>query len=209
MAPNLTHQPADELPEPLEVLQLVVSKLDELKIPYMVGGSIASSVYGPPRTTQDADFIIELAPNRIDALLQAVLPEFYVDRELIERAVAERSSFNVVHLKSSFKIDFFILRQESFHLGAFHRRQLKEIDPFSGVWAYLQSAEDTLLHKLIWYRQGGYVSENQWRDALGILKVQEGRLDRPYLCRWAQELQIADLLERARREAGPEKHAAL
>jgi hypothetical protein len=204
MAPNLTHRPSDELPEPLEVLQLVVSTLNELRVPYMVGGSIASSVYGPPRTTQDADLVIELTRNQIDPFIQAVLPEFYVDRGLIERAVAERSSFNIIHLKSSFKIDFFILREESFHLGAFHRRQLREVDPYSGVWAYLQSAEDTLLHKLICYRQGGCVSENQWRDTLGILKGQEERLDWLYLRRWAQELQIADLLERARQEAGVE-----
>jgi len=209
MAPNLTHRPSDELPEPLQVLQLVVSKLNELRVPYMGGGSIASSVYGPPRTTQDADLVIELTRNQIDPFIQAVLPEFYVDRGLIERAVAERSSFNIIHLKSSFKIDFFILRQESFHLGAFQRRQLREVDPYSGVWAYLQSAEDTLLHKLSRYRQGGCVSENQWRDALGILKGQEERLDWLYLRRWAQELQIQDLLEQARQEANLEEHARL
>jgi hypothetical protein len=204
MAPNPTHRPPDELPGPLEVLQLVVSKLNELGVAYMVGGSIASSVYGPPRTTQDADIVIELPGNQLDPFIQALLPEFYVDRGLIERAVAERSSFNVIHLKSLFKIDFFILRKESFHQGAFHRRQLREIDPYSGISAYLQSPEDTLLHKLIWYRQSGCVSENQWRDALGIVKEQEERLDWPYLRRWAQELQLADLLQGARQEAGLE-----
>ncbi len=59
------------------------------------------------------------------------------------------------------------------------------------------SAEDTLLAKLEWYRMGGEVSERQWRDVLGALKVQAGALDLEYLHRWASELGVDDLLERA------------
>ena len=64
------------------------------------------------------------------------------------------------------------------------------------------SAEDTVLAKLQWYRDGGGVSDRQWNDVLGVLKVQGTTLDRAYLEDWARELGLADLLRRALEDAG-------
>jgi hypothetical protein len=72
----------------------------------------------------------------------------------------------------------------------------------SGFEAYVQAPEDAVLSKLDWYRRGGEVSENQWRDVLGMLRQQAERLDVGYLRMWAGELGVADLLDRACREAG-------
>ena len=62
-------------------------------------------------------------------------------------------------------------------------------------------AEDIILAKLEWYRLGNEISDRQWRDILGVLKVQAGRLDVDYLHKWAAELNVADLLQRALKES--------
>jgi hypothetical protein len=166
----------------------------------MLVGSFASSSHGFPRFTQDADLIAELDRNQVDAFIEAFSREFYVDRGLIEQAITNQTSFNIVHFESSFKVDFFLLRRGGYVEEEFSRRVLKQIDPRTNFAAYVQTAEDALLSKLAWYRQGGEVSQNQWRDAIGIMKVQAGRLDAGYLQKWAEELGISDLWLRARQE---------
>jgi hypothetical protein len=188
--------------EPLAILHHVISKLESLKIPYMVGGSFAGSFYGLARNTQDADFIVAMRQDHVEAFVGTFGREFYLDQGSIEDAVRRRASFNIIHLESSFKVDFFILRERAFDQKSFARRRLARIDRASDLESFLQSAEDTVLAKLEWYRLGGEVSEIQWRDIQGILKMQAERLDPKYLQRWAQELGVADLLARVIEEAG-------
>jgi hypothetical protein len=187
--------------EPLQILQMVVSALEKLGIPSMLVGSFASSSHGLPRLTQDVDLIAQLNRDQVDEFIAAFSREFYVDRGQIAHAITNRTSFNIIHLESSFKVDFFPLRRGGYAEEEFSRRVLKQIDPRTDFAAYVQTAEDALLSKLEWYRRGGEVSENQWRDVIGILKVQAGRLDTGYLEKWAKELGISDLLLRAQREA--------
>jgi|SRR5208337_4512095 len=186
--------------EPLQILKHVVSTLEKLGVPSMLVGSFASSSHGFPRLTQDADLIARFNRNQVDAFIEAFSREFYVDRGLIEQAVTNQTSFNIIHFESSFKVDFFVLRRGGYAEEEFSRRVLKQIDPRTDFAAYVQTAEDTLLSKLAWFRQGGEVSENQWRDAIGILKIQAEGLDSTYLRKWAEELGISDLLLRARQE---------
>lgn len=113
-----------------------------------------------------------------------------------------RAPFNIIHLESSFKVDFFVLREGRFDQESFSRRRLRRIDPNLDTETFLQSAEDTVLAKLEWYRLGGGVSEIQWRDVIGILKAQGERADFGYMRRWSQELGVSDLLVRAVQEAG-------
>jgi len=186
--------------EPLQVLRVVVSTLEKLGVPSMLVGSFASSSHGFPRLTQDADLVVQLNRNQVDAFIKAFSRDFYVDRGLIEEAITNQTSFNIVHFESSFKVDFFVWPGGGYIEEEFSRRVLKQIDPQTGFAAYVQTAEDALLSKLAWYRQGGEVSENQWRDVIGILKVQAERLDPRYLQKWAEELGVSDLLRRARQE---------
>ena len=186
----------------LDVLQQVVSKLEKLRIPYMVSGSAASSFYAFVRTTQDGDLVVALALGQIEEFAAAFEPEFYLDRDSVRRALEMGSSFNLVHLESFLKIDFFPLRKRSFSQQEFSRRQPRLLLKDSIAPAYVATAEDTILSKLEWFRAGGEVSENQWKDVLGILKVQSSRLDLGYLNQWARELHLADLFEKALKEAG-------
>jgi len=186
--------------EPLQVLQTVVSALEKLGIPSMLVGSFASAFHGSPRLTRDADLMVQLNRNQVDEFVEVFSREFYVDRGMIEQAITNQTSFNLIHFESSFKVDLFLLRRGGYAEEAFSRRVLEQIDPRTDFAAYVQTAEDALLSKLAWFRQSGEVSENQWRDAVGILKVQAGRLEAGYLQKWAEELGISDLLLRARQE---------
>jgi len=178
--------------------------LEKLGIPSMLVGSFASSSHGFARLTRDADLIAKLNRSQVGEFVEAFSREFYVDRGLIEQALATQTSFNIIHLESSFKVDLFVLRGSPFRVEEFSRRVLKQIDPRTGFAVYVQTPEDTLLSKLEWYRQGGEVSENQWRDVIGILKIQAGQLDAAYLQKWAKELGVSDLLARARQQADRE-----
>ena len=189
---------------PLEIVHLVAARLGKLEIPYMLGGSFASSLYGFPRTTQDADFIIDIVPRQVEGFIELFQPEFYISRTLIDQAIQTGSTFNLIHLESSFKVDFFVLRGDRFNHLAFSRRGLRQIDPELPTRTYIQSAEDTVLAKLTWYRQGGQVSELQWGDLVGVLKAQAGRLDLSYLRHWAAQQGVGELLDRAFKEAAVE-----
>lgn len=181
-----------------DVLRDVCGILGSLGIRCVVGGSIASSVHGEARYTRDADIIVDLPMDRVEPLAKALEPRYYVSRDAMKEAVRRRDSFNAIEPESGFKVDFFILGRSAFDLEEF-RRGVHEPNPPEGRPPIVyKTPEDTILRKLLWYRAGGEVSEQQWHDVLGVLAVGRGRLDVAYLDRWAAELGVTDLLAKAR-----------
>ena len=191
---DLSGNEVNPITEPVAVTLLVIEALD---VPYFIGGSLASALYGVVRTTLDADLVADLRPEHAEPFARRLSAAFYVDLDSILDAIQRRDSFNVIHLESMFKVDIFIPRQRPYDRAQFARRVEKIVAVDAERAAYFASAEDTILAKLDWYRQESGVSERQWRDVLGVLKTQSGRLDLDYLRRWAAELSVADLLERA------------
>ncbi len=187
--------------EPIAVTLLVIDALDALGAPYLIGGSLASAVHGVLRATMDSDLVADLRLEHAEPLARALGGTFYVDAESIREAVLHQSSFNVIHLETMFKVDVFILKKRPFHRSQMERRIAQVIATDPERTAYVATAEDTILAKLEWYRMGGGVSDRQWRDVLGVMKVQADRLDLAYLRQWAAQLNVSDLIERALVEA--------
>lgn len=186
------------LSEPLLVVARLARAFDDLGIRYLVGGSLASSIYGTPRATQDVDLVAEIAPPHVEPLASDLSDEFYVDSNMIRDAIRRRASFNVVHLATMFKADVFIARDDAWSREEMSRARTEEIDtPEGRVAIRIASPEDVLLHKLVWYRLGDQVSDRQWGDIVGVIRVQADSLDVAYLRSWAPSLGVSDLLARA------------
>jgi hypothetical protein len=188
--------------ELLAAVARVVVAFESLGVDYLIGGSVASSVFGEPRQTMDADLLARLLGRHAEPLVKQLAGEFYADLSAIMTAIRNQGSFNLIHLESMSKVDVFVSWRSPFGQSQLSRRAKKTVGQISPLELYFASAEDTVLAKLVWYRKGGEISDRQWRDLLGVLKVQAGTLDRDYLKRWADALGVADLLHRAMEQAG-------
>ncbi len=187
--------------EPIEVTLQVTTVLEELGVPYVIGGSLASTLHGMIRTTQDSDIITGMRPEHISSFVSSLQKDFFIDEEMIADAIQHNSSFNIIHRATMFKVDIFIPRPRPFQKSQISRAQRHSFALENEISANFASAEDTILSKLEWYRMGGETSERQWRDILGILKTRAGELDIEYLKKWAMDLGVTDLLERALNES--------
>ena len=189
--------------DPIETALLVVRELDTLHIPHTIGGSIASSFAGEPRSTIDIDIVVALEERHVDALVAALSAEFYIDAAALRRAIRTRSSANLIHQATQLKVDLFVAGGTPLDSRQLARRM--PVDLGEGRRLHVHPPEDILLQKLRWYRLGGEVSDRQWRDVAAIVRVQGTRLDREYLREGAGILGVSDLLERALGEA-PRDH---
>jgi hypothetical protein len=189
-------------PDPVELALILSRVLERLGVRYCIGGSVASSVYGEVRTTLDVDIVAELGEQHVDALVAATQADFHILDESVRRAVRDKSSFNLIHEEMLVKADVYVSPDDRLHREQLTRSRRVALRAEPGSEVQLAAPEDVVIHKLRWYRMGGDVSDRQWRDILGVLKVQGGRLDRAYLTRTAGQLDLADLLARALSEAG-------
>ncbi|MFC1852586.1 nucleotidyltransferase domain-containing protein [candidate division CSSED10-310 bacterium] len=191
--------------EPLRIIQIVVDVLEDLKIPYFIGGSLASSLHGIPRATQDIDLIADLKLNKVHALEQALHKKFYIDEDMMKNAIKRNSSFNIIHLETMFKVDVFILKKDEGSLEEMKRRKAYQISDETSQELYLASAEDIILNKLYRYKLGGEVSDRQRNDAVGVIQVQGDNLDFDYLAKRAIDFEIEELLQIILRESKLER----
>lgn len=187
--------------EPIRVTLLVVDVLEQIGVDYVIGGSLASALHGVARATMDTDIVANMREEHILPFFQALKSTFYVDDLMIREAVEHERSFNVIHLETLFKVDIFIAKDREFDRLQLGRRSSYLLSAEPQQSAYVASAEDTILAKMEWYRMSDGVSDRQWRDILGVMKVRADKLDMDYLRRGAQLLKVSDLLERAIKEA--------
>lgn len=184
----------------LQVTLLVTSVLDDLGIPYVIGGSMASIIHGMLRTTMDVDIVADMQPEHVGPFVAKLHNAFYADETAIHQATQRRSSFNLIHLTTMFKVDIFLPKERAFDQQQLKRRVAEHIGTDEAAQIWVLTPEDVVLAKLDWFRLGGEVSERQWRDILGVLKTQGATLNLEYLRHWAQDLGVADLMERALEE---------
>ena len=184
----------------LQATRLVADVFEKLGVRYVVCGSLASSAHGMVRTTMDADLIADLRQDHVSMFVELLKDSFYIDDEMIRSAIEHRRSFNIIHLESMFKVDIFTPQPRIFDQNQLSRRQEIQLGE-EQIRLFILSPEDVVLAKLEWYRLGGEVSDQQWRDILGVLIIKQDQLDHQYMQQMADQMDTTDLLERALQEA--------
>jgi len=189
-----------------EAVEIIVLKefskiLDALEIKYAIGGSIASSVYGQVRFTQDADVMVEEFSSKATLFYEKVKAIFYISNEAMQGALHSRTSFNIIHLETAFKIDVFISKTSPYDCQVLLRAGKIQLGQTEKEVFSFVSSEDIILLKLLWYVQGQYASEKQWNDILGVIVTQKQKLDLDYLTIWAENLSVHNLLARALKQS--------
>ena len=188
--------------EIIEALTPVVDALEVANIRYRVGGSVASSALGVARSTLDVDVACEIREEHVDAFVGRLSSDYYIDADMVRDAIRRRASFNVVHFRTMIKVDVFVQKGDAFSRTSFERATRKPLEDVPGARAFdLTTPEDIILHKLAWYELGGRISERQWSDVLGVMRVQAEVLDWKYLEEWAGALDLAALLSKAKAAA--------
>jgi hypothetical protein len=167
----------------------VLHALEQLHIPYMITGSVASVRYGEPRATLDMDVIVDMSPAQASQLARSFSVDYYADEQSMLEAIQRRGSFNIIHGASGIKVDIFLVPNTPYARQAFQRRRRDNLT--ATFAAYFTSAEDNILGKLLYFREGG--SQKHVRDISGILRTIGQTLDMQYLDRCAADLHIADL----------------
>ena len=188
----VSHQVPDEY-DPVVIAVDLGARLERIGATWVVAGSIASSVHGEPRATQDVDFVVALRSRHVKPLVSSLALDYYVDSDAVRAAVRAAGSFNAVHFDSSIKADFFVAGDDVFEAERLAHRQRVEL---AAGTLHIDTAEHTILRKLEGYRRGGETSERQWRDVVAIVRLQGDRLDRERLRHWAAHLGVSDLLHR-------------
>jgi hypothetical protein len=173
-----------------ELLVDCLERLNRLGIPYMLVGSMASNYWGIPRTTHDLDFVIVLKNADVEPLAVAFGDGFFIQLESIRKAFIPPHQFNALDEQSALKVDFWMLKDDTFERSAFDRR--RNVSLF-GTQAWVTTAEDVILHKFHWHKISP--SDRQLQDAAGVYAVQGDALDTAYLCHWASILGVEQELE--------------
>ncbi len=187
--------PRDEVPlDPIAVAVDFAGRLERLGIRYVIGGSLAASVHGEPRTTMDVDLVADLRTGQVEAFGKGLDGAYYVDLDVARDATTRGGSFNAIHLTSAVKVDIFVAGSDLFEAERLARRMAVRVSPDEELW--MDTPEHTILRKLEWYRRGDQQSDRQWRDVQAIVAVQGAGLDRDVLDRWAARLGVRDLVDR-------------
>lgn len=193
---------SDRPEDVIDVALRVAKALESVGARYFVGGSLASSLDGQPRATNDIDFVIDIPIGKLGAFASALGPDFEIDDEMLRDAVLHGRSANIFYLPQVLKIDLFGHAHGPYDESEFSRS--RSVTVRDGSQLVVKAPEDTILRKLVWFRDGGQVSDRQWSDILGVLRAQGSALDAAYIRRWATFLSVADLLGRATEEISRE-----
>lgn len=177
-----------------QLLKIITSLLQKANIPYMITGSISVVLYGRPRASHDIDFVIEAHEGDMKRILRAFasLPqnEFLVDSMAIKDAIMQKFIFQILHLPTMLKFDFWLLKDEPFDQKRFKRK--REVTIFGQPMVFA-SAEDTILIKLLWYKESKI--EKHLIDAAFVFQIQNKNLDKTYLTLWSKKQNTAKLLK--------------
>jgi len=178
--------------EELEILKIVVERLEQTGIPYFISGSLAANYYTVPRMTRDIDIVLELKPAHLKLFIENFQNDFYVEGESIKEEVGRRGMFNLIHKEYAFKVDFIIRKETEFQDSCFKRCREVRLEDYT---ARMISREDLVIAKLLWAKDS--LSELQLRDVKNLL-LTAGNLDKAYLEQWVSRLSLKNVYEKVR-----------
>lgn len=188
-------------PEIIQAITPLVDVFERFSIPYYIGGSVASSIHGKRRATQDVDIVVAIQQHHVQTLVKLLENEYYIDGAMIKDAIRHQSSFNLLHNDTGVKIDVFVLKTNAFAQHELSRAREEVIEPGTRPF-YFATPEDIILHKLSWWKIGGGTSTRQWNDIVEVIRHQAGILDISYLRQSAPHVGVIDILEQALTNAG-------
>lgn len=177
----------------LDVLKIVVKRLESAGIPYMITGSIAANFYTTPRMTRDIDIVIEVEEKDTEILFPLFFNDFYVDKDSIKNAIRTKQIFNIIHNEGIVKVDFIIRKDSNYRKIEFKRRRSMV---FEGLKIHITSPEDLILSKLFWAKES--LSEIQIRDVRNLLKTVHN-LDVDYVEKWVRELGLEEVYNKVKK----------
>ncbi|PIQ70193.1 hypothetical protein COS55_03860 [Candidatus Shapirobacteria bacterium CG03_land_8_20_14_0_80_40_19] len=173
-----------------KLLKQISSFLEKSEIPYMITGAWSVIYYGRPRASHDIDFVVEINQKDIKKTLNAVKnlsEDFLIQADVIKEAVRNKDMFNILHLPTTLKLDFWLLTEDLFDKSRFSRkRRVKILDQFMEI----SSPEDTILQKLRWYKEAKI--EKHLVDAAFVYQIQKKNLNMDYLKKWVEDLKLVD-----------------
>jgi hypothetical protein len=174
-----------------ELLVDCLRRLNRTGVTYYLTGSMASNYWGIPRTTHDLDFVVQLPASAVPRIVQEFSGDFYIEESAVHAAYQPPHQFNAIDTRSALKVDFWLPKPEPFDREMLKRRVQATL---FGEPAWVCTAEDVILHKLIWNTISP--SDRQLGDAAGVVSVQGDALDKHYLEQWALQLKLSTTLER-------------
>lgn len=180
-----------------ELLKKTATCLERLGIPFMLTGSLASSMQGEPRATHDIDLVVDLPQAKQAALARELAgPDTYLSEEAMRQAIAEKGMFNLLDTREGDKVDFWLLTDDPYDRRRFERRVRVDFEE-TPLW--VSTAEDTILMKLRWSKWSGQSARHE-QDARRVMAVQAGSLDRAYLEHWVARLGLEEAWQRLHAE---------
>lgn len=171
----------------LDVLRDVSQRLKGQGVEFMLTGSFAMNYYAQPRMTRDIDLVIALNEKQTEKFVHLFESDYYLDKKVIANAISRRGMFNLIHNETIIKVDFVVLKSDSYRQEEFARRLTVTIGDFK---TWVVSREDLILSKLLWAKDSK--SEMQWRDVRNLLSPE---CDMTYLCSRAKLLGVVEDLE--------------
>lgn len=170
-------------------------------IPYHLTGSLASSVYGKPRTVQGIEVVADIKFSQVPALVTRLEKTYDVKDVAIREAIEQRGSFNLIHHDTLQKIEVVLPAYRAYSQIKQGRVLRYALEQGSRAF-YVASPEDTILMLLERYKGGGQRFQRLWEAIVEILVMRGSTLDLAYLGLWATSLNVALLLEQALATAG-------
>jgi hypothetical protein len=181
----------------LDVVHRIVEAFQKLEISYMTVGSFSSNVYGKPRSTKDADFVVQLEGDSINRLARELGPAFQLDPQMTFESITSTMRYRIKLTESAFLIELFLLSNDPHDQARFNRRVTGHLE--DGTKVFLPTAEDVVITKLRWSKQGR--RQKDVNDVFEVVAVQFQKLDLAYIRHWCDLHGTRDLFEKILNDA--------